>query len=67
MVGNEGILDEEEEIRPNKKVVGQPRTNKEVTQRVARVTKKRTTCRQRDGYLAGRGLWRALAGSVGVV
>ena len=66
VVGNEGILDEEEEIRPNEKVVGQPRTNKEVTQTVAKLTKKRTTCRPRDGYLmglAGRGLWlwRALS------
>ena len=69
VVGNEGILDEEEEIGPNEKVVGQPRTNKEVTQRVAKVTKKRTTCRQRNGYpmgmgLAGRGL--ALAGFGGL-
>jgi hypothetical protein len=30
VVGKEGILDEEEEILPNEKVVGQLRTNKEV-------------------------------------
>lgn len=30
VVGKEGILDEEEEILPSEKVVGQPRTNKDV-------------------------------------
>jgi hypothetical protein len=49
VVGNEGILDENEEITPDEKVVGQPRTNKEGSQRVTKVTKKRTTCRQRGG------------------
>ena len=61
VVGNEGILDEEEEIPPSEKVVGQPRTNKE---RVTKVTKKRTTCRLGDRGTdvlrdVGSGVWRS--------